>query len=425
MNNLRNIVLDFDGTLADTTPLIVATMQATIKELGLKPITDEECRATIGLRLEDVPPLKWPGDLRAAELFAPTYRRIFEVLKRPISVVCFPGVIETLAELNRSGYRMAIASSRNRHSLCEYVEQFHIADYFSMLVGGDDVSEGKPSPVPVLKILDACGWEAAETITVGDAPVDVLMGRAAATLTCAVTYGNGTEAELRQAEPTYMISEFAALIPAVSGVTPEVLNYVEKEIIPRYDGFDKAHRRDHVRMVINQSMRIASHMPGLDMDMVYCIAAFHDTGLVNGRERHHVDSAEILRADRFVREHFSSAQIDTMADAVEDHRASGKSEPRTDYGRVVADADRFIDAETIIRRTVQYGLANYPELDLDGHLQRTIEHLENKYGRSGYLRIWLPWSDNAARLERLRDIIDDRGSLAAIFRRIYNEELLD
>lgn len=215
-NSIKNIIFDFDGTLADTAPLIVATMQAAIKELDLAPQPEAVCRATIGLRLEEIPALLWPGNSVAREKFATTYRRIFDELKRPLAVECFPGVTETLRALHGAGFRMAMASSRSHKSLSEYVSTFGLDDCFSMLIGGNDVSRGKPAPEPVEKILNTCGWDAKETLTVGDAPVDILMGHAAGTLTCAVTYGNGQTAELQSARPTYIIDSFYSL-PAILG----------------------------------------------------------------------------------------------------------------------------------------------------------------------------------------------------------------
>lgn len=205
-------------------------------------------------------------------------------------------------------------------------------------------------------------------------------------------------------------------------VSPEIVEYVEHDILPRYDGFDKAHRRDHAEMVISQSLELAGRMPQLDADMVYIIAAFHDLGLINGRENHHIDSGKILMADTFVQQHFSDAQIDTMRCAIEDHRASKSGMPRTDYGCVVAEADRFIDPETIIRRTIQYGLGHYPELSREGHYSRTMEHLQEKYGPGGYLKICIPWSDNARKLKELHGIIANSDALRAIFDRIFDEE---
>jgi len=203
----------------------------------------------------------------------------------------------------------------------------------------------------------------------------------------------------------------------------EIKEYVDREIIPQYSGFDKAHREDHVRMVIGQSMKLVERMPHLNVDMVYLVAAFHDLGLVNGRENHHHDSRMILESNQFVREHFDTEQIAMMGEAVEDHRASNRSKPRNDYGLIVAEADRLIDAETIIRRTIQYGIAHFPELDKERQYQRAKSHLIDKYGYDGYLKIWIPWSDNAARLEKLHRLIADEPKLREIFNRIYSEEI--
>lgn len=202
-------------------------------------------------------------------------------------------------------------------------------------------------------------------------------------------------------------------------MNPDLKHYIEQEIIPRYDAFDKAHQRDHVQIVIQQSMDIASRLD-VDEDMVYAIAAYHDTGLCEGREHHHEVSARIIKADRQLRQWFTEEQIQTMADAAEDHRASAKQAPRTIYGCIVAEADRFIDPMTIIQRTVQYGLDHYPELDREGQYERMVAHLKEKYGRNGYLKLWFPDSPNAARLEQLRLVIDDENKL----RQIFNQTIL-
>lgn len=206
----------------------------------------------------------------------------------------------------------------------------------------------------------------------------------------------------------------------IRNIDAKLREYVEGTIIPQYDGFDPAHRRDHVEMVISQSLQIAAGYP-VRVDMVYAIAAYHDTGLCKGRETHHMVSGSIVRNDGRLREWFSGEEIETMAQAVEDHRASTGHEPRSIYGRIVAEADRFIDPETIVRRTIQYGLGHYPELSVEGHWQRTLEHLREKYGDGGYLRLWFPESPNAARLESLRVIIRDEPRLRSLFDRIFSE----
>lgn len=202
----------------------------------------------------------------------------------------------------------------------------------------------------------------------------------------------------------------------------KLVEYVEREIIPRYREFDAAHREDHVRYVIAESLRLAKHYD-VDEDMVYAIAAFHDTGLVAGRATHHIVSGQIVRADKVLCQMFSAEQIAVMADAVEDHRASSKHEPRTIYGRIVAEADRQIDGDITLRRTVQYGLTNYPEYDKEGQYERTLEHLLEKYAEGGYLHLYIPESANAARLAEFRALIADRKRLRERFEQIYAEEM--
>ena len=197
-----------------------------------------------------------------------------------------------------------------------------------------------------------------------------------------------------------------------------IRQYIESEIIPRYDNFDAAHGRDHVEYVISQSLKLSEYYD-VDRDMVYAIAAYHDTGLAVDRKTHHLESGRIMRADRNLRQWFSEGQIETMARAVEDHRASSDHEPRSIYGKIVAEADRQIDPETIIRRTVQYGLSHYPELDREGHWQKMLDHLNEKYAEGGYLRLWIPESDNAGKLKELHEIIKDRDYLESLFDRFY------
>ena len=136
-------------------------------------------------------------------------------------------------------------------------------------------------------------------------------------------------------------------------LTAELIDYIETEILPRYDAFDKAHNRTHAHTVISQSLKLAQHYD-VSPAMVYTIAAFHDTGLAEGREQHHTASARIIREDKRLKELFTDKEIEIMADAVEDHRASCSKPPRTIYGKIVAEADRIIDSHTIMARTIQY-----------------------------------------------------------------------
>lgn len=206
--------------------------------------------------------------------------------------------------------------------------------------------------------------------------------------------------------------------------TTEIDNYIYKVIVPKYAGFDDAHKEDHALTVIDQAMKLLDKMPPeygtVDRHILKMAAACHDLGLANGRERHHLDSGIIIRNDVNLRQWFSEEEIETIAQAAEDHRASGTSEPRSIYGKIVAEADRVIDAKTIIRRTIQFGFKHYPDLGRGGHIERAVGHLKEKYGRGGYLKLWIPWSDNAARLHALQDIIADDNAIRDEVEKAYD-----
>ncbi len=191
-------------------------------------------------------------------------------------------------------------------------------------------------------------------------------------------------------------------------------SFIENEILPRHDAFDKGHRRDHIETVISQGLQL-SKFYDVDPEMVYVACACHDLGIRAGRELHHLESGKIIREELPLGEWFTAEQIETIACAAEDHRASSKSEPRTIYGKIVAEADRQIVPQTVILRTIQYGLEHYPGLDREQHWERTLSHLNGKYASGGYLKLWIPESPNAARLEGLREIIADRKRLRDIF----------
>lgn len=216
----------------------------------------------------------------------------------------------------------------------------------------------------------------------------------------------------------------------------EIKKYIYEEIIPKYKEFDDAHKEDHALTVINQALHLMGGRAkwvesqeevediwkeSVDEDMLLVAAACHDLGLINGRDNHHMDSGKIIRNDQNLRKWFSDKQIETIAQAAEDHRASGKSAPRSIYGMLVAEADRIIEGETIIRRCIQFGFKHYPGLNREQHISRAIEHLHEKYGRGGYLKLWIPWSENAARLNALQDIIADPSAVLSEVERVYDQ----
>ena len=172
----------------------------------------------------------------------------------------------------------------------------------------------------------------------------------------------------------------------------DLVEFIETQILPRYAEFDRAHNLEHVTRVIRNSLEL------------------------------HLRGGKILAADARLKKWFSPEQLKIMKEAVEDHRASASRAPRSIYGKIVAEADRDIDSDTVFRRTIQFGLSNYPELDREGHWKRFQEHMQSKYSKDGYIKLWIPNSPNAQRLNALRNIIAQPEQLRKEFERLFDDE---
>jgi phosphoglycolate phosphatase len=213
MSRIKLAILDFDGTLGDTTALIVRTTQAAIKELGLPARSDAECASMIGLRLVEIPPVLFPEHKVDCDLYAATYRRLFNEFNTDGAVQLYPNVIETLKKLDDQGVILTIASSRSRHTLIKYIEDLGLSEIIRYVLGANDVTEGKPHPEAVFKTLEKFNIPAEEAVMVGDTIFDIDMGINAGIKTCGVTYGNGSRESLAKAD--WLIDDFGGLLEIV------------------------------------------------------------------------------------------------------------------------------------------------------------------------------------------------------------------
>ena len=202
----------------------------------------------------------------------------------------------------------------------------------------------------------------------------------------------------------------------------DLVEFVESKILPRYASFDKAHNTEHVVRVIRRAMELALKV-GADLNMVYVIAAYHDLGMAGQRAVHHIEGGRILYTDARLKKWFSQDQLKIMKEAVEDHRASASRAPRSIYGKIVAEADRYMEPDTVFRRAVQFGLSNYPQYSKEEQWKRFQEHMENKYSVNGYIKLWVQGSENERNLNVVREIIANPQRLREAFERIINEEL--
>ena len=203
-------------------------------------------------------------------------------------------------------------------------------------------------------------------------------------------------------------------------VNLEIMQFIEQQILPRYVAFGESHGLRHVNRVIKNSIKLAM-VTGADIDMAYVIAAYHDLGMEGPRAIHHITSGKILLADTRLRRWFTPEQIKIMKEAVEDHRASSSRQPRSIYGKIVAEADRDIDPHEIFLRAIQYGKENYPEKSKEEQWERFADHMEEKYSNNGYIKLWIPNSPNEKALKELRNIIEDKTLLRDTFLKIWEE----
>lgn len=208
----KNILFDFDGTLADTREGIIRTVQGTLERMSLPAADPVAIASTIGLPLAEcfrtataVPPSR-------VEEATALYRQIFPSLALD-HITLFPRVAETLARMRDEGRVMAVVSSRHRMSLYPLMTQLGIDRYIplSHTYGEDENLRPKPAPDLALKALADLGIEASQTLVVGDTVYDLGMGAAAGCHTCGVTYGNQSRQKLLSACPQLVVDSLADL----------------------------------------------------------------------------------------------------------------------------------------------------------------------------------------------------------------------
>ncbi len=203
-------------------------------------------------------------------------------------------------------------------------------------------------------------------------------------------------------------------------VSLEIMEFVEQQILPRYTAFGESHGLRHVNRVIKNSLQLAQ-VTGADIDMAYVIAAYHDLGMEGPRAIHHLTSGKILMADARLKKWFTPDQLKIMKEAVEDHRASSSRQPRSIYGKIVAEADRDIEVHEIFLRAIQFGRENYPDKSHEEQWERFAAHMDEKYSNNGYIKLWIPNSPNEKALRELRNIIEDKNLLRQHFEQIWKE----
>ncbi len=175
----------------------------------------------------------------------------------------------------------------------------------------------------------------------------------------------------------------------------DLINYIEQNIFIEYKKNDEGHRIEHIKYVIERSLKFANQVENINYNMVYTIAAYHDIGHHIDAKNHQKVSANILRNDQKIKEFFNEEEINIIAEAIEDHRASNNQEPRTIYGKIVSSADRNTSLENAIRRTYTYKMKNDKFKSLKEIIEDSYNHLKNKFGQTGYAKSKMYFKDDA------------------------------
>ena len=172
----------------------------------------------------------------------------------------------------------------------------------------------------------------------------------------------------------------------MKNVDVKIKTYIENNILPIYEKNDSGHRIDHIEYVIKRSFEFAKQFQDIDLNMVYVIASFHDLAHHIDKDNHEVLSAKLFYENETMKHFFTDGERQIIKEAIEDHRASLKHEPRSNYGKIVSSADRNIDIISSLRRTHAYTTKHYPDFDLDQMIDRAYKHISKKFGIDGYAK---------------------------------------
>ena len=208
-SRFTTFLFDLDGTLIDSTRLIMASWRHTMRtHLGTVP--DEAAwRAGFGTPLR--PQLrKFARDDHHAAQMVDTYRAYTNAHHDSL-VKSYAGMAEALAALRDARVCLAVVTSKTHALARRGLRRCGLSQQFGVLVGADDVSKHKPHPAPVLAALTRLSADPVDAVFVGDSPHDIHAGRAAGVQTAAALWGPFPRNVLARALPDHLLSTPACI----------------------------------------------------------------------------------------------------------------------------------------------------------------------------------------------------------------------
>ena len=192
-------------------------------------------------------------------------------------------------------------------------------------------------------------------------------------------------------------------------INEKLKEYIENNIFPEYEKNEKGHNIDHIKYVIERSFELVKEN-NLDVnpDMVYTIASYHDIGHHIDSKNHEVVSADIMSKDKKLKDFFNDEELIIIKEAIEDHRASSKDDPRSIYGRIVSSADRNNTIEACLKRTYTYGKKLDPNASDEQLFLRAHDVLLKKFGEGGYAKFYFKDAKYEKFLKDIRKLLSNK-----------------
>ena len=203
-------------------------------------------------------------------------------------------------------------------------------------------------------------------------------------------------------------------------INKELENYINAEILPQYEKNDSGHSFEHIDYVVRRCFKFAEQFENIDFNMLYTIAVFHDIAHHIDKKNHEKLSAEIFYNNEKMKNFFSDEERILIKEAIEDHRASSGSAPRSDYGKIISSADRSTDVDDFLRRTHAYTLKHIPYCTRDDMLRRAYEHTEQKYGKQGYAKHYVKDDEYENFREEINLLLQDSEKFKAKYNKVNN-----
>lgn len=205
-------------------------------------------------------------------------------------------------------------------------------------------------------------------------------------------------------------------------INKDLIKYIEENIFPSYEKNDEGHNLDHIKYVIDRSMKFASLTSEINYDMVYTIASYHDIGHYIDAKNHEKISGEMLLNDVNLKDYFDEEQIKIMSEAVQDHRASSYVIPRSIYGKIVSSADRNTSIDSILKRSYVYAVKHNPIFSIDEIISKCKKHITDKFGNNGYAaeKMYFKDDDYEQFLINVENLVKDDSKFREKFIKVNN-----